>query len=108
MTRILLIGAVLAAATLAGCATGTQSAGPDTSAAATSSSTNGRDCNADLAESAVGQKANAEVLETYRAQSGAKLARILRPRDVITMEYNPQRLNLRVDEQDMVISVNCS
>jgi len=108
MTRILLIGAVLAAATLAGCATGTQGAASNTSATSTSSSANGRECNSDLAESAVGQKADAKVLESYRKEAGARLARILRPRDVITMEYNPQRLNLRVDEQDVVISVNCS
>src|SRR5690606_13731121 len=109
MTRTLIFGAVLAAAALAGCASGTQGTGSDTSAPAPSPSTaNGQQCNADVAESAVGQKANSQLLETYRAQSGAKLARILRPRDVITMEYNPQRLNLRVDEQDMVISVNCS
>ncbi|NYT84039.1 I78 family peptidase inhibitor [Pollutimonas harenae] len=110
MTRTLIFGAVLAVATLAGCASGTQGTGSDTfdPASASSSSTNNQQCNADLAESAVGQKATPELLETYRDQSGAKQARILRPRDVITMEYNPQRLNLRVDEQDMVISVNCS
>ena len=109
MTRTLIFGAVLAAATLVGCASGTQGSGSDTSAPAPAASTsNGQQCNADLAESAVGQKATPELLDTYRDQSGAKLARILRPRDVMTMEYNPQRLNLRVDEQDMVISVNCS
>ena len=108
MTRTLFIGAVLAAATLAGCAGGTPGTGSAASVAATTSGTDGRDCNADRAESAVGQKANSEMLDTYRKQADAQLARILRPRDVITMEYNPQRLNLRVDEQDMVISVNCS
>lgn len=104
MVRKLIPSAVLAAAALAGCAAGTQpepAATPDTSARPGV-------CNADLAESAVGQKVSPELVETYRAQAGAKLARALRPNDVITMEYNPQRLNLRVDEQDVVISVNCS
>src|SRR3546814_19673520 len=93
MTRTLIFGAVLAAATLAGCASGTQGSASDTSAPASApSSANGQQCNADLAESAVGQKANPELLETYRDKSGAELGRILRPRAVITMEYKPQRL----------------
>ena len=110
MTRTLIFGAVLAATALAGCASGTQSAGADASAPASmpSSYSDGQQCNADLAESAVGQKAGPDMLESYRDKAGAKQARILRPRDVITMEYNAERLNLRVDEQDMVISVNCS
>ena len=104
MTRALILGSILAAATLAGCASGT----PSTSAPATPSrSDNPQACNAEQAEAAVGQKATPDLLENYRQQSGSQLARILRPRDVITMEYNPLRLNLRVDEQDMVTSVNC-
>ncbi|MGB6104191.1 MAG: I78 family peptidase inhibitor [Pusillimonas sp.] len=109
MTRKLIFGTVVALATLAGCASGTPGTRSDAlaPAPATPPATSAEACNADLAESAVGQKASPELVETYRAQSGAKLARALKPRDVITMEYNPQRLNLRVDEQDMVISVNC-
>ena len=108
MTRALILGSILAAATLAGCASGTHSTTPSTSAPATPSrSDNPQACNAEQAEAAVGQKATPDLLENYRQQSGSPLARILRPRDVITMEYNPLRLNLRVDEQDMVTSVNC-
>ncbi|NGM89065.1 proteinase inhibitor I78 [Parapusillimonas sp. SGNA-6] len=65
-------------------------------------------CDADKAESAVGQRANSGLIEQYRELAGAKTARALRPRDVMTMEYDPTRLNLKLDDNDVVISVNCS
>ena len=108
MTRSLIFGSIFAVAALAGCAAGTQNTDQGSSSQTATSSGNGQTCNADPVQTAIGQQATPELLETYRQQAGAKMARILRPRDVITMEYNPQRLNLRVDEQDTVISVNCS
>lgn len=104
MTRKLMPGAVAALALLAGCAANPSGpsggAGPDTSAPPQA-------CNADKAESAVGKQVSPELVEEYRKQSGSETARALRPNDVMTLEYNPQRLNLRTDDQDIVISVNC-
>jgi hypothetical protein len=65
-------------------------------------------CDAEKAESAVGQRANPGLVEQYRKLAGAKTARALRPHDVMTMEYDPTRLNLRLNDNDVVISVNCS
>jgi flagellar basal body L-ring protein FlgH len=105
MTWKLMPGALVVLAALTGCAanTASTSSSPDTAAAG-----NAQVCNADLAESAVGQAVSPALVENYRKQAHAESARALRPNDVITMEYNPQRLNLKVDEQDIVISVNCS
>lgn len=95
-----------------GCATGGGSgAGSSTSAPAaltsTSATTPSTPCNSDPAEAAVGKKADPALVEQSRAQAGAKTARALRPNDVITTEYNPQRLNLRLDDSGVVTGVYC-
>lgn len=64
-------------------------------------------CDADPAQSLLGQTVNSDVEAEAKALSGAKTVRTLRPKNVITMEYNPQRINLRVDEQDAITSVGC-
>lgn len=33
--------------------------------------------------------------------------RIIRPGDMVTMDYNPNRINVRLDAQDRVASVTC-
>jgi hypothetical protein len=105
MTWKLMPGAVAALAVLAGCAA--NPAGPSGEASADTSSSAAQACNADRAESAVGKTVSPALVEEYRKQSGSKTARALRPNDVMTLEYNPQRLNLRTDDKDVIISVNC-
>jgi hypothetical protein len=111
MTRILILPAIVALAGLGACASGTSN---DTtgipapsSASTTSSAPSSRVCDDDPAQAAIGKKVNDALLDDYRRISGAEIARALRPRSVMTMEYNPQRLNLRVDDNDIVTSVNC-
>jgi hypothetical protein len=100
-----LLPPIVMLALLAGCATGPSRDNASTTPASGGSRADA--CNADLAEGAVGKKVSTDLVEQYRQQANAKTARALRPRDVMTLEYNPQRLNLRVDEQDIVTSVNC-
>ena len=64
-------------------------------------------CNADAAQDVVGRKATDEVIEQARQSAGATVARALRPDMVITMEYRGDRLNLRTDTNDVVVSVGC-
>jgi hypothetical protein len=64
-------------------------------------------CNADAAQSVVGQAASAEVIEQARVAAGATVARTLKPNQAVTMEYRFDRLNLRVDEKNVVQSVAC-
>lgn len=99
-----LIPVTAAALLLAGCA------GTNTLNASSGSASGGdvQPCDAEKAESAVGQRANSGLVEQYRRLANAKTARPLRPHDVMTMEYDPTRLNLRLDDNDVVISVNCS
>ncbi len=99
------LAAVLA---LAGCSSsgggsGTQDSSGSGSPVATS---DGR-CNADGAQFAVGQPATPQLLDQARSRSGAQLARILKPHDIITLEYRSDRLNLNADDAGKVTRVNC-
>ncbi len=64
-------------------------------------------CDAAPAQFAMGQAGTPELLEEARVRAGAKTARILQPNQAVTMEYNFQRLNLRVDDKNMVDLVSC-
>ncbi|MFN9728248.1 I78 family peptidase inhibitor [Acidovorax sp.] len=64
-------------------------------------------CNAQPAQFAVGQNGTASVIELARERSGAQLARLLRPGQIITKEFNAQRLNLEVDATGRIIAVRC-
>lgn len=64
-------------------------------------------CNAAGAQFAVGQLATANLVEQARQRAGAGMARMLRPGQVVTMEYNGSRLNVKVDAGNRVIDVTC-
>lgn len=64
-------------------------------------------CDAKPAQFAVGQASTASVMESARVRSGAQMARILRPGQMITKEFNAQRLNLQVDANGRILTVNC-
>lgn len=64
-------------------------------------------CNAKPAQGAVGQSATASVMEAARVRSGAQIARILRPGQMVTKEFNAQRLNLEVDANGRILAVTC-
>ena len=64
-------------------------------------------CNAAPAQFAVGRKADAALENEARTRAGASTARQLKPHQVVTMEFNPERLSLSVDESGRVTRVNC-
>ena len=66
-----------------------------------------RRCNAAPAQFAVGHTADAALAEDARIRSGARTVRVLRPNEVVTMEFNAERLNLAVDQAGRVTRVNC-
>lgn len=92
----------LSAALLAGCAAPVvqpqwQSPGP-----------RGGTCNAAPAQGFIGQAGTATVTEKARVASGAAMARVLRPNQATTREFNPERLNLLVDDKGRITAVTCS
>lgn len=65
-------------------------------------------CNADAAKpAAMGKVASAEVVEQARKDAGARMARVLKPGQMVTMEYAEGRLNIDVDARNVVINLRC-
>jgi hypothetical protein len=64
-------------------------------------------CDASGASWAIGQSPTAEIVERIRVDTHSRIARVLHPGQVVTMEYSDQRLNLNVDEHDVVTSYSC-
>lgn len=56
---------------------------------------------------AISERASDELLERARIAAGAGSARFLRPNQPITMEYLGSRLNLGLDERDIVRAAVC-
>lgn len=64
-------------------------------------------CDASKVQWAIGEQASDALLEHARVEAKAGSARFLRPDQPITMEYLGSRLNLGLNEQDIVSSVTC-
>jgi hypothetical protein len=64
-------------------------------------------CNAAPAQFAVGRNVDAALESDARARAGARTSRVLKPGQVVTMEFNAERLNLSVDDTGRVTRVNC-
>lgn len=64
-------------------------------------------CDAKAAQFAVGQAYGEAIADEARRRSGARVSRALRPGQVVTLEYNSERLNLDLDAANRVIRVRC-
>ncbi|MDB6445362.1 MULTISPECIES: I78 family peptidase inhibitor [Pseudomonas] len=96
------LSTVLAAVVLSGCSSTAETTADPVAGEAGS----GR-CEAKAAEFAIGKQASPQLLEQARSRSGAQVARILKPNDMITLEYRSDRLNLNTDAKLVVNRVNC-
>ncbi|SDS79449.1 MULTISPECIES: I78 family peptidase inhibitor [Pseudomonas] len=97
------LGALMAAALLAGCSTSSSESAKESVATDAGHSR----CEATAAQFTVGKKASPELLEQARVKAGAQNARFLKPTDMITLEYRSDRLNLNTDNNLVVTRVNC-
>lgn len=97
---------LLVAAVLTGCSTGGASNSSGNGAPSAPANNDGR-CEASGADFSVGKHSSAALLEQARTSSGSQTARILKPNDVVTLEYRSDRLNLNVDDKGVVTRVNC-
>jgi len=64
-------------------------------------------CDASAVQKLVGEQASPALLDQARRESGAAVARILRPGDIVTLEYNTQRLTLTTDEALGIRRISC-
>jgi len=91
--------ALLATTLLAGCA----SSPPGSSQAADED----RLCDASAVQQARGQVLSLERVEQLQQQAGAKLVRVLGPNEMATLEHNPQRLNIDIDDAEVIERLSC-
>ncbi|WP_395611545.1 I78 family peptidase inhibitor [Allosphingosinicella sp.] len=65
------------------------------------------ECNAAAVQGLVGRQESSELAAEAQRLSGARAVRVLRPGQMITIEYRADRLNIRVDTQQKVLAVTC-
>lgn len=64
-------------------------------------------CVAAPASWAIGQAATADVVERIRIDTNSRIARVLHPGQVITMEFSAQRVNVKVNERNAIVGITC-
>lgn len=107
--------ALFALALLAGCATDKPAGSAASSPAASGSGGTAaapagappERCSSEPLADLVGKPGSLELLEQARQRAGAQRARMLTPDDMVTLEYDSQRLNIYLDEQDKVRMASC-
>lgn len=83
------------------------SAEPDTTSSADQAGSPSQTCDSAPVLSLVGKTLSPGLVEQARTQSHSAVARVVRPGEVMTMEYNPARLNLIVGKEGTVITIHC-
>ena len=64
-------------------------------------------CRAAGAEAQLGETLDDRVLDEARWASGAMRTRVIRPGQAVTMDADPQRLNIEVDETGRIRRLRC-
>jgi hypothetical protein len=64
-------------------------------------------CHADRLGSLVGQAATPQLGADALGRSGALRLRWIRPGDMVTMDYSPQRLNIHLDARNRIDRFAC-
>lgn len=64
-------------------------------------------CDASQVQGLVGKAADEATVEQARIDAGATRARVLKPGQAVTMEFDGARLNLEVDADDKVVALRC-
>ena len=69
----------------------------------------GAENNAESVDDASATAANAEanMPTAVTEQAGAAHLRVSQPNQAVTLDYNPQRLNIVIDEDDIIIRLSC-
>lgn len=64
-------------------------------------------CNADAVQWAVGQPNNQANFDRVWKESGAGLVRPIAPNQAVTMDYRADRVNLHLDEKNLITRISC-
>jgi uncharacterized lipoprotein YajG len=74
---------------------------------ATAQNAEARECRVEGAQSAIGKPAATGTIEGIRKRSGAKTVRVVRPGEMVTMDYRADRVTVTVDERQTIAKVAC-
>ena len=64
-------------------------------------------CQADPGQRFVGQAASEDTVEQAKTATGANVVRMLKPGEAATMDFRDDRLNLHLDDHDVIVTVTC-
>lgn len=64
-------------------------------------------CSAAKAQALIGRQHSEALGKDALRRTGAKVIRLIRPGQAVTMDYRTDRLNIGVDERDKVIRITC-
>lgn len=56
---------------------------------------------------AIGRAPDAGVVEQVRIDTRSSAVRVVRPGDVVTMDYRVDRVNIKVNERNAIVGVSC-
>lgn len=65
------------------------------------------ECGAAQVQDRVGRAYSEALGEAIHAESGAAAMRVIRPGDAVTLDYRPDRLNVRLDDDDVITEIGC-
>lgn len=102
---------VILAAILTACASpGTQQAPADTTTSGggmSSGSTQPGTCDGQAVQNLVGQQYSESLDSDIQSGAGANQIRVLKPGQVMTMEYNPGRVNVIIEDNGAISAIRC-
>lgn len=64
-------------------------------------------CNADAAGWAIGRAVDQELVNRVIHDTGSRTARVVEPGAAVTMDYNPERVSIHVNERGAINSIRC-
>ncbi|OZI75064.1 I78 family peptidase inhibitor [Bordetella genomosp. 12] len=123
--KLLTLTLAASLAALAGCAahqgaapsSETSSSSSSSASSSTSSSvpesatgsmlSSGKSCDAQPTQNLVGQAFSDSASSNVLSGSGSSTVRVLKPGQVMTLEYNPSRVNIIVDGQGKISAIRC-
>lgn len=65
------------------------------------------DCSADAAQSLLGQPGTSETAQKAMTLTKSKSLRWLRPGMAVTMDYRSDRLNITLDDRNVITRISC-
>ena len=65
------------------------------------------ECDASQVQGLVGQTLDEAKAEQARVDAGATRVRVLKPGEMVTMEFDGERLNIEVDDKGAITAVRC-